>query len=302
MTSIFKAYRSRFGNPVFSTDHFLKIIGRLIPGGKRPGPDSRKPYVSSGFAKTCCLLTAAVIFFLFQAPGIGWGAEPGISTPFFSIELDDAEKAMTPTVTLQIFLLMTVLSLAPAILIMVTSFTRIVIVLSLLRRALGTMKMPPNQVIIGLALFLTFFIMAPVWQQINQNALQPYLEKKISNQQALQNAVVPLRDFMFKQTREKDLGLFVEIGKIERPKNIADIPFSILIPSFIISEVKTAFQIGLLLYVPFLIIDMVVASVLLSMGMMMLPPIMVSLPFKLMLFVLADGWYLLVGSLVKGFG
>jgi len=209
---------------------------------------------------------------------------------------------MAPTVTLQIFLLMTVLSIAPAILIMVTSFTRIVIVLSLLRRALGTMQMPPNQVMIGLALFLTFFIMTPVWQKINQSALQPYLDKQISNQQAFQNAAAPLRDFMFKQTREKDLGLFVNIAKLGKPKNIADIPISVLIPSFIISEVKTAFQIGLLLYVPFLIIDMVVASVLLSMGMMMLPPIMVSLPFKLMLFVLADGWYLLVGSLVKGFG
>jgi flagellar biosynthetic protein FliP len=184
---------------------------------------------------------------------------------------------------------------------MVTSFTRIVIVLSLLRRALGTMQMPPNQVMIGLALFLTFFIMTPVWQKVNRSALQPYLDKKISHQEALQNAAAPLRDFMFKQTREKDLALFVNIGKLEKPKNIADIPISVLIPSFIISEVKTAFQIGLLLYVPFLIIDIVVASVLLSMGMMMLPPIMVSLPFKLMLFVLADGWYLLVGSLVKGF-
>jgi flagellar biosynthetic protein FliP len=154
---------------------------------------------------------------------------------------------------------------------------------------------------IGLALFLTFFIMAPVWHKINQSALQPYLEKKISQQEALQNTAAPLREFMFKQTREKDLALFVDIAKLQRPQNMDDIPTSILIPSFIISEVKTAFQIGLLLYVPFLIIDMVVASVLLSMGMMMLPPIMVSLPFKLMLFVLADGWYLLVGSLVKGF-
>ena len=196
---------------------------------------------------------------------------------------------------------MTVLSLAPAILIMVTSFTRIVIVLSLLRRAMGTMQMPPNQVMIGLALFLTFFIMAPVWHQINQSALQPYLDEKIGNQQALQNAVAPLREFMFKQTREKDLALFVDIAKLQRPKSMEDIPTTVLIPSFIISEVKTAFQIGLLLYVPFLIIDMVVTSVLLSMGMMMLPPIMVSLQFKLMLFVLADGWYLLVGSLVKGF-
>jgi flagellar biosynthetic protein FliP len=234
-------------------------------------------------------------------PGASWGAEPEFSTPFFNLSLDNEQQPGAPTVVLQIFLLMTVLSLAPAILIMVTSFTRIVIVLSLLRRALGTMQMPPNQVMVGLALFLTFFIMAPVWHKIDQSALQPYLDKKIGNQQALQNAMTPLREFMFNQTREKDLALFVDIAKLQRPKNIADIPTTVLIPSFIISEVKTAFQIGLLLYVPFLIIDMVVASVLLSMGMMMLPPIMVSLPFKLMLFVLADGWYLLVGSLVKGF-
>ena len=248
------------------------------------------------------LVMLIIVGAILLTTGASWGAETEFSTPFFSVGLDNAQQAAKPTVVLQIFLLMTVLSLAPAILIMVTSFTRIVIVLSLLRRALGNMQMPPNQVMIGLALFLTFFVMAPVWHKINQNALQPYLNEKIGNQQALQNAVAPLRDFMFKQTREKDLALFVDIAKLERPKNVEDIPTTVLIPSFIISEVKTAFQIGLLLYVPFLIIDMVVASVLLSMGMMMLPPIMVSLPFKLMLFVLADGWYLLVGSLVKGFG
>ena len=246
----------------------------------------------------------ALLYFgmILMISGNSWAANPEFETPFFSVGLENAQESMAPTITLQIFLLMTVLSLAPAILIMVTSFTRIVIVLSLLRRALGTMQMPPNQVMIGLALFLTFFIMAPVWQEINQNALQPYLEKKIGNQQALLQASAPLRKFMLKQTREKDLGLFVNISKLEKPQSHNDIPISVLIPSFIISEVKTAFQIGLLLYVPFLIIDMVVASVLLSMGMMMLPPIMVSLPFKLMLFVLADGWFLLVGSLVRGFG
>jgi len=249
------------------------------------------------------VFTAAVLVLclLFIPNGSCWGADPVISTPFFSIGTDTAAQSGGPTVVLQIFLLMTVLSLAPAILIMVTSFTRIVIVLSLMRRALGTMQMPPNQIIIGLALFLTVFIMAPVWQKINQSALEPYLDKKISLQQALQSAAAPLREFMFKQTREKDLALFVDTAKLKRPRNPTEIPTTVLIPSFIISEVKTAFQIGLLLYVPFLIIDMVVASVLLSMGMMMLPPIMVSLPFKLMLFVLADGWYLLVGSLVKGF-
>ena len=251
--------------------------------------------------KLCCLTALMGVCLIFPLSGSSWGADPGFTTPYFSIGLNNTEQPGAPTITLQIFLLMTVLSLAPAIMIMVTSFTRIVIVLSLLRRALGTMQSPPNQIMIGLALFLTFFIMTPVWQQIDQSALQPYLNEKISHQQALQNAVLPLRDFMFKQTREKDLALFIDIAKLKRPNNVTEIPITVLIPSFIISEVKTAFQIGLLLYVPFLIIDMVVASVLLSMGMMMLPPIMVSLPFKLMLFVLADGWYLLVGSLVKGF-
>jgi len=235
------------------------------------------------------------------APQSSAAAEPEAAAPFITIGMDETKDPGKTAVVLQIFLLMTILSLAPAILVMLTSFTRIVIVLSLLRRALGTMQAPPNQVLIGLALFLTFFIMTPVWQNINQNALQPYLDNKIGQQQAFQNAAEPLRKFMFKQTREKDLALFVDIAKVERPKDVDDIPISVLIPSFIISEVKTAFQIGLLLYVPFLIIDMVVASVLLSMGMMMLPPIMISLPFKLMLFVLADGWNLLVGSLVRSF-
>jgi flagellar biosynthetic protein FliP len=231
-----------------------------------------------------------------------WAGAPTLSTSYLSIGLDKAEEPGKVAVILQIFLLLTVLSLVPAILIMLTSFTRIVIVLSVLREAIGTHQMPPNQIILGLALFLTFFIMTPVWQMVNQNALQPYLHKKITQEQALENAAKPIRDFMFRQTREKDLALLVDIAKVKKPRNKDDIPTSVLIPSFIISELKTAFQIGFLLYVPFLIIDMVVASVLLSMGMMMLPPIMISLPFKLMLFVLADGWYLIVGSLVKSFG
>jgi flagellar biosynthetic protein FliP len=230
------------------------------------------------------------------------GAQPAtLTTPYMTLGVAPADDSARGSAVLQIFLLMTVLSLAPAILTMVTSFTRIVIVLSLLRRALGTMQLPSNQIVIGLALFLTVFIMAPVWQKIHQAALQPYLDNRISSQQALEQAAVPLRDFMFKQTREKDLALFVDIAKLQRPQNADDITMSVLIPAFIISEVKTAFEIGLLLYVPFLIVDMVVAAVLLSMGMMMLPPVMVSLPFKLLLFVLADGWYLLVGSLVKSF-
>jgi len=234
-------------------------------------------------------------------PHTCWGAAGAVSKSFINIGLDKVQNSGDVSVVLQIFLLLTVLSLAPAILIMLTSFTRIVIVLSLLRQAMGTHQMPPNQVLIGLALFLTFFVMTPIWQRVNTEALQPYLEKKITQKEALEKAVEPLRKFMFKQTREKDLALLVDIADIERPGSVDDVPTSVLIPSFIISELKTAFQIGFLLYVPFLILDMVVASVLLSMGMMMLPPIMVSLPFKLMLFVLADGWYLVVGSLVKSF-
>ncbi len=224
------------------------------------------------------------------------------AVPLFNIGLQGIPPEGGETsVVLEIFLLLTVLSLAPAILVMVTSFTRIVMVLSLLRQAMGTNQMPPNQILIGLALFLSIFIMTPVWSSINQDALQPYLARSISREQALEKALEPIRRFMLHQTREKDLALFVDIAKAERPKNPEGVPTLVLIPAFIISEIKTAFQFGLLLYVPFLIIDMVVASVLLSMGMMMLPPVMISLPFKLMLFVLADGWYLLAGSLVKSF-
>jgi len=268
---------------------------------RRTEPKDKRVPIPSGLGLAIAVCTIALCAVLLT-PLCSGAAEPLTGAPFISIGMDETKDPGKLAVVLQIFLLMTVLSLAPAILIMLTSFTRIVIVLSLLRRALGTMQMPPNQVIIGLALFLTFFIMTPVWHSINQNALQPYLDDKIGQAEALQNAAAPLRKFMFKQTREKDLALFVDIAKMERPKNTDDIPLSVLIPSFITSEVKTAFQIGLLLYVPFLIIDMVVASVLLSMGMMMLPPIMISLPFKLMLFVLSDGWNLLVGSLVRSFG
>jgi len=279
------------------------------PSGANFISDCRKPNVSGGaerLQRLQRLLLAAVVLGIglsavFLAPENSAAAAPQTAAPFISIGMDQTQEPGKMAVVLQIFLLMTILSLAPAILIMLTSFTRVVIVLSLLRRALGTMQMPPNQVIVGLALFLTFFIMTPVWHQINRTALQPYLENQIDQQQALKNAAEPLREFMFKQTREKDLALFVDIAKAERPKDVNDISTTVLIPSFIISEVKTAFQIGLLLYVPFLIIDMVVASVLLSMGMMMLPPIMISLPFKLMLFVLADGWNLLIGSLVRSF-
>ncbi|HOW57788.1 MAG TPA: flagellar type III secretion system pore protein FliP, partial [Smithellaceae bacterium] len=210
----------------------------------------------------------------------------------------DAEKTST---LIQIVILLTILTLAPAILLMLTSFTRIVIVLSLVRHALGTQQMPPNQIIVGLSLFLTFFVMMPVFNRVNDEAIKPYYEEQLSGEQAIDKAIVPVKEFMIKQVRQKDLALFVRIANEKRPATPTDISLGVLIPAFAISELKTAFQIGFLIYLPFLILDMVVASILLSMGMMMLPPIMVSLPFKLLLFVLVDGWHLIVGSLVQSF-
>lgn len=222
--------------------------------------------------------------------------------PSLRIGIEKGEGPGDTSLLLQIILLLTVLTLAPSILVLMTSFTRLAVVLSFLRHALGTQQTPSNQMIAGLALFLTLFIMAPVWQDINEKALQPYLREEIPQELALKKAVEPVRHFMLKQTREKDLALFVGMSRMDRPKNANDVPLPVLIPAFVISELKTAFFIGFVLYVPFLVIDMVVASVLLSMGMMMLPPILISLPFKLMLFVLVDGWNLVVGSMVKSFG
>ena len=221
--------------------------------------------------------------------------------PSMQIGLEKAEAPGDISVLLQIVFFLTVLSLAPAILILMTSFTRLVVVFSFLRQAMGTQQTPSNQIVAGLALFLTFFIMMPIWQKINNRALQPYLKEEISQEIALKEAIDPIRQFMYKQTREKDLALFVNMSEMEKPKSQEDIPTSVLIPAFVISELKTAFIIGFFLFVPFLIVDMVVASVLLSMGMMMLPPILISLPFKLMLFVLMDGWHLIVGSMVNSF-
>lgn len=218
--------------------------------------------------------------------------------PELSIKLGDAGEVAP---ALQILLLLTALSLAPALVLMLTSFTRIVVVLSLLRQAIGTQQLPPGQILIGLALFLTVFIMTPVWSRVHQEALEPYLQNRISQKEALEKAVVPVREFMLKQTRQKDILLFLDLGRMENPKEPSDVPMRALIPAFMISELKTAFQIGFVLHVPFLILDLVVSSLLLSMGMLMLPPVMISLPLKLMLFVLVDGWNLLVGSLVRSF-
>ncbi|PIQ97341.1 MAG: flagellar biosynthetic protein FliP [Nitrospinae bacterium CG11_big_fil_rev_8_21_14_0_20_56_8] len=226
-----------------------------------------------------------------------------IPIPTVQIGLEDTDAPDKVSSALQIMILLTVLTLAPSILIMTTSFSRIIIVLSFLRQAMGTQQTPPTQILIGLALFLTLFVMNPVWTQVNESALQPYLEEKISQAEALQIASIPIKKFMMGQTREKDLALFLNMHEGEPPpEKVEDVAITSIVPAFIISELKTAFQIGFLIYIPFLILDMVVASILLSMGMMMLPPVLISLPFKLMLFVMVDGWYLTVGSLMKSFG
>lgn len=203
--------------------------------------------------------------------------------------------------SVRLVLLLTVLSLAPSILILMTCFTRIVIVLSFVRTALATQQMPPNQVIIGLALFLTFFIMAPTFQEVNEQALTPLFNEEINLEEAYERAAGPFKEFMSAHTRQKDLALFLEYSGADTPESIEDIPLTALVPAFAISEIKTAFQIGFMIFIPFLVIDMVVASVLMSMGMMMLPPVMISLPFKILLFILVDGWYLVVKSLLQSF-
>jgi flagellar biosynthetic protein FliP len=242
-------------------------------------------------------VAASALAFVFAAAGLS-AATP---LPSLHIGVGSANGPQDVSLTLQIVFLLTILSLAPAILLLTTSFTRIIIVLSFLRQALGTPTIPPNQVILGLALFLTFFNMNPVFSKVNDDALQPYLKGRISQEAALTKALEPMRDFMFRQTREKDLALFVYLSKSPRPASPADVPTLVLIPAFVISELKTAFQMGFLIYIPFLIIDMVVASTLMSMGMLMLPPVTISLPFKILLFVLIDGWHLIVRSLMLSF-
>ena len=215
------------------------------------------------------------------------------------------QEAATPaevSTALQVLLVLTVLSVAPAILLMTTAFTRIIIVLSFVRQAMGTQNTPPNQVLLGLALFLTLFVMAPTLNALNDRAVQPYMAERITQQQALEQSVAVMRDFMFSQVQESELQLFIEITKEEQPENPKEVSTLILVPAFMLSELKRAFQMGFMIYVPFLVIDMLVSSVLMAMGMMMLPPIVISLPFKLLLFVLVDGWQLVVGSLMQSFG
>ena len=230
-------------------------------------------------------------------PASSWA----LTLPTFKVALEPAKGPEQMAVVLQILLLLTILSVAPSLLLMLTSFTRLAVVFSLLRHALGTQQTPPTQVLLALALFLTFFIMAPVFRETYQNAVSPYLAGEIDDQEFFKSALKPFREFMFRNTREKDLALMIKLSGDKRPHHKEEVRTLTLIPAFMISELRSAFEIGFLLYIPFLVIDMVVASVLLSMGMMMLPPIMISLPLKILLFVLVDGWNLLIGSLVRSF-
>ncbi len=253
-------------------------------------------------------ITFFILFCVLAVSGSAVAAEP-LSLPSVDLSIGGSEGPEGVTKAIQIVLLLTLMTLAPAFILMMTSFTRLIIVFSILRQAMGVQQSPPNQVLIGLTLFMTFFVMSPAFIKINDTAIKPYMNGEISQTGAFTNALDPLKGFMLKNTRKKDLTLFqelankgtpeTEITDIEQDKSM--ISMLALVPAFITSELKTAFQIGFLIYLPFLVIDMVVASVLMSMGMMMLPPVMISLPFKLMLFVLADGWYLLVGSLVQSF-
>jgi flagellar biosynthetic protein FliP len=265
----------------------MKNIIPQLPKGNvvKRVPPFRRTLLALGFMLVLALLASGCT----TAPGVTLTVDPTAAEP------------QQVTSGVKLLVLMTVLSLAPAILILATSFTRIVIVLSMLRSAIGTPSVPPNQVIIGLSLLLTFFIMAPVYKQMDETAIQPFLAEQIDQETAFDRAEKPIREFMFKQAREKDIKLFLELGHEEQPATLDDISTISLFPAFVISELRTAFTMGFVIYLPFLVIDLVVSSILLSMGMMMLPPSLVSLPFKLLLFVMVDGWYLIVRSLVLSF-
>jgi flagellar biosynthetic protein FliP len=234
-------------------------------------------------------------------PAAAQDGAPFIPLPALQFGVRVAESPSDVAMTLQILALLTVLSLAPAIILMVTSFTRILVVLGFVQRAIGLQQTPPNQVIVGLALFLTLFVMGPTWGKVYDGALSPYLAGNISSAQAWEGTVTPVREFLFKFTRQEELSLMVSMAGMEQPRNQTDIPTRVLLPAFMLSELKTAFQMGVVIFIPFIVVDMIVASVLMAMGMIMLPPMMISLPFKVLLFVMADGWNLVVTSLLKSF-
>lgn len=248
------------------------------------------------------LLPIIVIVFLYSTAALAGTTEaPLIPIPNLQIGLLPADKPQDVALSLQIIALLTILSLAPAILLMLTSFTRVIIVLGFVQRAIGLQQTPPPQIISGLALFLTLFIMMPTWTNIYDNALAPYLAGNISSSEAWDGTIKPVREFMKKYTHEEELSLMISAAKMEQPKNFDDVPTRVLIPAFMLSELKTAFQMGVVIFIPFIVVDMIVSSVLLAMGMMMLPPMMISLPFKIILFVMADGWNLVVLSVLKSF-
>jgi len=261
-------------------------------------PHFPRPWSAKIIARWPILLTSLALVFV---PNLIWGADTPL-IPSLSLQLSAGQaEPQKVAVALEVMALLTVLTLAPSIVLTLTSFTRIIIVFHFLRQAMGIQQMPPNQVLSGLAIFMTVVIMMPLGRTVNDTALQPYLREEIGYREALERTEQPLRSFLFKHTREKDLSVFFSISGIERPQSKDDVPTMLLIPAYMISELKTGFQIGFLIYIPFLILDMVVASILLSMGMMMLPPVMVSLPFKILLFVMVDGWNLIIGSLVNSF-
>lgn len=241
------------------------------------------------------------VMFIFLFASITVKAAPTLNIPNVNISVDGADTPTEYVDNIKLLLLLTSLTFIPAVVLLMTSFTRIVIVLGFVRNALSTQQSPPNQVLIALALFMTLFIMAPVYNNVNTNAIQPYIKGEITQEQAIEVGSKPIKDFMLNQTREKDLALFYKASEIEKPEDRYEVPFNVLVPAFAISELKTAFQMGFLIFVPFIVIDMVVASILMSMGMFMLPPVTISLPFKLLLFVMADGWNLVVKSLLESF-
>ena len=226
-----------------------------------------------------------------------------LSIPFpkVDVQVGSSDNPQDVSVTLQILLLMTILALAPSIMIMTTAYLRIIIVFHFLKSALGTQQMPPGQLLAGVALFITFFVMAPTWNKVNEEALKPLMDEKISVDEAYNKGIEPIREFMFKNVRDEDLGLFLSLADMKRPNNRADLPTYIVVPAFVISELRTGFIIGFFLFIPFLMVDMIISSILMSMGMMMLPPMLVSLPFKILLFILVDGWNLIIGSVVRSF-
>lgn len=221
--------------------------------------------------------------------------------PKLNVDIGTSQSGKDVAITLQILLLMTILALAPSIIIMTTSYLRIIIVFHFLKSALGTQQMPPGQLLAGVALFITFFIMAPTWNKLNQDALQPLLDEKISVEEAYNKGIEPIREFMFKHVRDEDLELFVSMANMSRPNNRNELPTYIVIPAFVLSELRTGFIIGFFLFIPFIMVDLIISSILMSMGMMMLPPMLISLPFKILLFILVDGWNLIVGSVVRSF-